>query len=265
MSGESLFFCFRDGTLVTADEVTCNYARLAVADSWLLDDGRVRNLAAHFERFRSSIKAVAPDHEFFLDGFYSSVKLALPDTGRWFPRIEFHENSASQHHLHLRLREAPAQQDTATLWTLDEVDPRESPHIKGPDLSLGQQLRRRANLHGADEAVLLNADGFVLEGALSSLVWWRDDVLCAPGDDLPWLPSITRDSVFAIASQSGFKTTTESVQPESLNGLEIWLLSSLHGIRLVTAWDSLPDGPAAAHHMDAFNRRLRMLASAVND
>ena len=265
MSGESLFFCFRDGALLEANEPTDHDAHLAVADSWLVEDGRVRNLEAHLNRFRSSIAKVAPDHDSLLDDFFVAVKGALPRVGRWFPRIEFHENASSQHHLHLRLREAPELQETATLWTLDEVDPRESPLIKGPDLSLGQQLRRRANLHGADEAVLLDPNGFVLEGALSSLVWWRDDVLCAPGDDLPWLPSITRDAVFATAHQSGFKTKTESVRPESLNGLEIWLLSSLHGIRLVTSWNSLPDGPAAPQHLDAFNRRLRMLASAVLD
>lgn len=265
MSGESLFLCFRDGALLEANEPTDHDARLAVADSWLVEDGRVRNLDAHLTRFRSSIAKVAPDHDSLLNDFFVAVKGALPRSGRWFPRIEFHENSLTEHHLHLRLREAPEQQETATLWTLDEADPRESPLIKGPDLSLGQQLRRRANLHGADEAVLLNTSGFVLEGALSSLVWWRDDVLCAPGDDLPWLPSITREAVFAIASQSGFKTKTESVKPESLNGLEIWLLSSLHGIRLVTAWNSLPDGPAAPQHLDAFNRRLRMLASGSLD
>ena len=265
MAGESLFFCFRDGALIEANEASDSDARLAVADSWLVEDGRVRSLERHLARFRRSIEQVAPDHAQYCDAFFEAVKHAIPAEGRWFPRIEFHENASSENHLHLRLREAPEQLSTVTLWTLDETDPRESPTIKGPDLSLGQQLRRRANLHGADEAVLLDSNGFVLEGALSSLVWWRDDVLCAPGDDLPWLPSITRELVFAIAAQSGFKTKTESVKPESLNGLEIWLLSSLHGIRLVTAWNSLPDGPAAAHHLDAFNRRLRMLASAVID
>jgi branched-subunit amino acid aminotransferase/4-amino-4-deoxychorismate lyase len=155
-------------------------------------------------------------------------------------------------------------QATATLWTLDEVDPRISPHIKGPDLSLGQQLRRRANLHGADEAILLNQSGMVLEGALSSLVWWRDGVLCAPGPELPWLPSITRDLVWSIAEQIGVKTSFESIKPQSLNGLELWLLSSLHGIRVVVDWNALPDGPAAGVHAETFNRRLRMLAKALD-
>jgi len=264
MTGESLFFCLRDGELVAANERINEDARLAAADSWLVDDGRVLALDAHFERFRLAVRQLAPDHEIFLDNFFAAVERALPRGGRWFPRIEFHEDSASEHHLHLRLREAPEAQTSATLWTLDEVDPRVSPNIKGPDLSLGQQLRRRANLHGADEAILLNQAGMVLEGALSSLVWWRDGVLCAPGPELPWLPSVTRDLVWSIAEQIGVKTRFESVKPQSLNGLELWLLSSLHGIRVVVDWNALPDGPASGVHAETFNRRLRMLAKALD-
>jgi len=264
MTGESLFFCLSDGQLVVAHDKISEDARLAAADSWLVDDGRVLALEKHFERFRLAVRQIAPSHEIYLDDFFASVERALPRSGRWFPRIEFHEDSATEHHLHLRLREAPEALSTATLWTLDEVDPRISPQIKGPDLSLGQQLRRRANLHGADEAVLLNEAGMVLEGALSSLVWWRDGVLCAPGPDLPWLPSVTRDLVWSIAEQVGVKTSFETVKPKSLNGLEIWLLSSLHGIRVVVDWDALPDGPAPAEHAETFNRRLRMQAKALD-
>jgi branched-subunit amino acid aminotransferase/4-amino-4-deoxychorismate lyase len=221
-------------------------------------------LDAHFNRFRLAIQKVAPDHESYLDAFFSAVTRVLPRDGRWFPRIEFHADNSSEHHLHLRLREAPDALSTATLWTLDEPDPRVSPSIKGPDLSLGQQLRRRANINGGDEAVLLNSDGVILEGALSSLVWWRDDVLCAPGPDLPWLPSVTRELVWSIADQMGSKTRFESVKPQSLNGLEIWLLSSLHGIRVVTSWSELPDGPAPAERSESFNRRLSMLSKALD-
>jgi branched-subunit amino acid aminotransferase/4-amino-4-deoxychorismate lyase len=264
MTGDSLFFCLRNGELVAANESNNQDARLAAADSWLVDDGRVRALDAHFDRFRSAIQRVAPDHESYLDDFFAAVTRALPRTGRWFPRIEFHADNSSEHHLHLRLREAPEALSTATLWSLDEPDPRVSPSIKGPDLSLGQQLRRRAKINGADEAVLLDQNGFILEGALSSMVWWRDGVLCAPGPDLPWLPSVTRDLVWSIAEQTGAKTKFETVKPQSLNGLEIWLLSSLHGIRVVTGWSDLPDGPATARHAESFNRRLRMLSKALD-
>jgi len=260
---ETEFYCFRNGTLV-ALESDENEVKLAAADSWLVEDGKVRALENHFERFTAAVEFVSPEHLELLPAFFEEVTAKLPRTGRWFPRIEIHCDDTVSDHLHLRLRQAPEAQQTARLWTLDEVDPRTNPKIKGPDLSLGQQLRRRANLHGADEAVLLNSDGVVLECALSSLVWWRGDVLCAPGDDVPWLPSITRDQVFAIAEQSGYRTRFEYVRTDELAGLEIWILSSLHGIRVVTEWDDLPVAPAKATHADAFNRRLRLLSTSLD-
>lgn len=263
MTGESLFYCFREGVLVEVTEPDNCENKLAAADSWLVDDGKIRALDLHFARFRNAINLVSPEHLSYLERFFDSVLQVLPRQGRWFPRVEFHADDDSKHHLHLRLRTAPELLNTVKLWTLDESDPRVSPTIKGPDLSLGQQLRRRANLHGADEAVLLNSKGIVLEGALSSLVWWRDDVLCAPPDSVPWLPSVTRSLVLDIAKQSGFSTREELVTVNRLNQLEIWALSSLHGIRVVTDWDDLPDGPRFGEHFDAFNRRLRMLSSAL--
>lgn len=264
MNGDSRFFCYRDGILVPVTEPDSSDVHLEAADSWLVDEGRVRAIERHFARFRNAVATICADQVEKLPDFYRAVLAVLPRTGRWFPRIEFHGKVSTSNHLHLRLREAPEVLETVSLWTLDETDPRINPSIKGPDLSLGQQLRRRANLHGADEAVLVNADGFVVEGALSSLVWWRDGVLCAPGNDIPWLPSVTRDIVFSIAEQSNIPTRDELVKPEQLNGREIWSLSSLHGIRVVTGWDALPDGPGIPTHADSFRRRLRMLLTALD-
>ena len=119
-------------------------------------------------------------------------------------------------------------------------------------------------LHGADEAVILNTDGYILEGALSAIVWFRDDVLCAPGNDLDWIPSITRKEVFAIAEQMGLQTRTEKVKPADLVDLEIWGLSSLHGIRPVDEWVDLGGPVGQPRHLEAFNKRLRMLSTSID-
>jgi branched-subunit amino acid aminotransferase/4-amino-4-deoxychorismate lyase len=161
------------------------------------------------------------------------------------------------------MREAPELQARISLWTFNEPDPRVSPTVKGPDLSLGMQMRRAAQMHGADEAVILTADGYIAEGALSSIVWFRDDVLCAPGNDIPWLPSITRNEVFAIAESMGLQTRTEKVKPADLVDLEIWVLSSLHGIRAVDDWVDLGGPVGTPRHLDAFNKRLRMQSTTI--
>lgn len=237
--------------------------QLAIADSWLVEDGRCRSLLAHFERFRDWTNIQAPQAAFQLEEFFAAVIDSIPLSGRWFPRIELHGEKATGLQLHLRLREAPEQLGNATLWTYPEPDPRELATIKGPDLSLGMQLRRRANIMGADEAVILDKSGYICEGALSALVWWRGDVLCAPNQETPWLDSITRREVFAVADQIGLSTRTEKCKPADLVETEVWLLSSLQAIRPVTNWLDLGGPLANPTHVEAFNKRLRLLSAAI--
>ena len=258
------FFCFRAGELVRQIGDASAEVQLEVADSWLVEDGRVRDLNAHFERFSGWAIDFDPACADQLPAFFRAVSAVTPRTGRWFPRIEFHAESEHGEHLYLRMRQAPAATSAMTLWTNPEPDPRENARVKGPDLSLGMQLRRAAQMHGADEAVLLTPDGLVAEGALSALVWWRGDVLCAPGDDIPWLESITRNQVFAIAQSMGLETRTESVEPKDLVGLEIWGLSSLQGIRLVTDWIDLDATVGPPKYFDSFTKRLRLLATSID-
>ncbi len=145
--------------------------QLAVADSFLLEDGRVRNLQMHLDRFSRWVAKVSPDNQVNLDEFFYVVVRELPLEGRWFPRLELHTDQPEQRRLHLRIREAPEALGSAILWTFPDDDPRVNPLVKGPDLSLGLQLRRRANMLGADEAVLLSDSGHIAEGALSAIVW----------------------------------------------------------------------------------------------
>jgi hypothetical protein len=238
--------------------------QLAIADSFLVEDGRVRSFSAHLERFSKWVHEVSPVDTERLDGFFAAVVSALPRQGRWFPRLELHADQPVGTRLHLRLREAPDALGEAILWTYPETDPRSNWRIKGPDLSLGLQLRRRANMVGADEAVLLSASGHIAEGALSSIVWWRDDVLCAPSDDTQWLDSVTRREVLSIAEQMGLQTRIEKVKPADLVETEVWMLSSLQAIRPVTTWIDLGGPLAPATHVEAFSKRLKLLTAALD-
>ncbi len=263
MDENTQFYRFRDGGFELITEAQQNDVQLEVADSWLVEDGRARNMDAHFERFGRWVTEISPECSLTLPNFFAAVRNLIPKHGRIFPRIEYHAEADAPHHLFLRLREAPEQLGDVVLWTLPEPDPRQNPTTKGPDLSLGMQMRRNAKMHGADEAVITDANGFVLEGALSSLVWWRGDRLYSSSADLPWLPSITRDEIFAIAHQMGFETGTERIKPADLVGLEIWALSSLQGIRVVSGWVDLGGPVGKGVHAESFAKRLRMLSSAI--
>lgn len=238
--------------------------QLKVADSWLIEDGRVRSLNAHFERFGSWVIAEDANQSQYLPGFFAEIKRLLPRDGRWFPRMEYHAEQPSGLRLYLRLRQAPEKMESISLWSYPEPDPRLSPSIKGPDLSLCQQLRRHANMNGADEAVITDSRGFVAEGALSALVWWRADVLCSSNDQTNWLPSITRNEVLSIASQMGFEIKLESCRPTDLARLPIWALSSLNGIMPVRSWVGIADEVPESANLEAFSKRLKLLSTQLD-
>lgn len=232
---------------------------ISVADSWLVTNNSSRALARHLQRFSRTI--TEPKCKEQLPGFFAAVMAQVPNTGDWFPRLEYRADQTPGERLFLRLRYAPERTETCTLWTYDQNDPRLNPTIKGPDLSTCQKLRRAANLHGADEAVLLDDNGVISDGALSSIVWWHGDVLCAPDDSTPWLPSITRELVFELASQAGYGTQLVAETPVDLNGSEVWSLSALQGIRGVTSWNGVDVGQLRL--LKPFRKRLNMLLEPV--
>lgn len=258
------FFRFTQGKLVEISEPGID-VQLAVADSWLVDEGRVRNLKAHFARFSQWVSAVDALAANQLEDFFEAVRAALPREGRWFPRIEFHAEAPIAERLHLRLRVAPELASSVLLWAYQDADTRRQPLVKGPDLSFSMQLRRHAKVHGADEAVFLTESGFINEGALSSIVWWRDDVLCSTPNEVAWLPSITRGEVFGLARDRGFETRLELVTPQSLAGLEVWLLSSLQGVRPASGMlvgESFIEF-AKPSRAESFQKRLRLLEMVI--
>ncbi len=187
-----------------------------VADSWLVDEGRCRGLDLHRQRFTGSCGG---GEEFFDD-----VVAHLPREGRWFPRVEFHQGE-----FRAWVRPAPPRTTSVEFRLPAYPDPRRRPLIKGPDLQTLLDLR--AQRGAAEEPVLVSEDGWAREGALSSLMWWRGEVLCAPPDGPDLLPSVTRALVLRIAAQQGQEVRLEQVTPEELVGLECWSLSALHGIR----------------------------------
>lgn len=229
---------------------------LTAADSYLVSSGMARSLMRHFERFAGSIQD-DPVTTSQLAGYFNAVLAATPDSEDWFPRLEYRSSQPLGQRLFLRMRPAPERTETCTLWTSDERDGREQPRVKGPDLSLCQKYRRVANMHGADEAVLVDQDGFISDGALSSIVWWEGDVLVGPDESTPWLPSVTRELVFELASQAGYESLVARRRPEHLADCEVWSLSALQGIRAVTSWGDIPI--ASPRLYKPFAKRLALL------
>lgn len=246
-----------DGALQHVDHCDPGEETLEAADSWFVHDGRALALDLHRARFADAVLArgfgdldIAP--------FWSAVIAAVPAEGSWFPRVELVSRGGGRH-LRYRHREAPERAASIALATHEGDDPRTDPRVKGPDLESMTALRTWSHTRGADDAVVLSPEGYIVEGATTSLVWWSDDELCIVAHELPRIASVTERSVIALALALGVTVREQLVRPGDLGGREIWALNALHGIRIVTAWVNGPETAELPGRLRLWRDRLSAL------
>lgn len=257
------------GGLHARDDCDVAPAVILAADSWLVTDGRALALGLHRTRFLDAVAELAERRgrtaeveALDVESFWDDAIGAIPRVGDWFPRVELRvQHDAAE--LLFRLRPAPEVHRSVVLATHHGADPRIEPWIKGPDLEAMTRLRTQVQDRGADDAVLLSPDGLVAEGSTTCLAWWTGDALCVPSIELPRVDSVTLRSVLALAAATGVDVLHDAVRPGRLDGLEVWALNALHGIRIVTRWI---DGPATAERpgrLDNWRARLDALRKAL--
>jgi len=98
----------------------------------------------------------------------------------------------------------------------------------------------------ADEALLLDTDGHVTEGATSNVFFVADGRLRTPATSLPLLPGVTRSVVLDLAAAEGLPVETGRYRLRDLRGAEeVFLTNSTWEVRPVTRVDdaTLPVGP----------------------
>jgi branched-subunit amino acid aminotransferase/4-amino-4-deoxychorismate lyase len=230
---------------------------LAVADSWLVAEGRALALQTHRDRFLGAIPADARA-ELDASAFWEAAMEQIPPEGQWFPRVEF-RRQADEWRLALLLRPAPPLSRTVRVVTHRGRDPRTTPSVKGPDLHSLAGVRAEAARLGADEAVILEPSGHVSDGASSAILWWQGETLCAPPPEFPRVDSVTARSLLTLATGLGVAVRHQAITPAELDGREVWAVNALHGIRIVTAWIG---GPALAREpgrLDLWRARLEAL------
>ncbi|MEV6282194.1 aminotransferase class IV [Kribbella sp. NPDC051770] len=228
-----------------------------VADSFLVDTGKVRGLDRHRERFAGSC-AVAGEPE--AATYFSDQVGRFPGFGRWFPRFELNQSGLS-----VQLRPAPPQGGRIRVAVHSGPDPRTQPRVKGPDLeALGALKAEAAADCGADEILLMDHEGIAVEAAYSALAWWEGDVLHFPQSGRAFLPSVTAALLRELAETRGVEVVESARRPEELAEVdELWLLNALHGIRPVHAWHDGPIDPLPASAADDWQRALTALACPI--
>jgi aminodeoxychorismate lyase len=116
--------------------------------------------------------------------------------------------------------------------------------------------RAEAEEQGADEALLLNANGEVAETAGGNIFWVYQDKICTVPTGRGVLPGITRAVVLELCQSLGLATNQHVIKPEQLRNAEgIFVTQSALGIVPVVAFDGVPVAPsplvdqiAAAYH-----------------
>jgi branched-chain amino acid aminotransferase len=91
--------------------------------------------------------------------------------------------------------------------------------------------RAEADAVGADEALLLNTDGLVVEGAGGNLFWVDHETVCTPPVAAGILPGVTRMTVLEACGLALVKTREASLSREDFRKAQgVFLSSSVPGI-----------------------------------
>lgn len=238
---------------------------ILAADSWLVSDGQALAINLHRDRFFAAVEQQRPGvgEDLGLEQFWSAVIDEIPRSGDHFPRVEL-QLVRDAPVLIMRGRPSPERKLSATVATHTGDDPRTQPTIKGPNTAELLKARTDAQLRGADEAIITSPDGYVVEGAYSAILWWRGGILCAPSPELERVDSVTARSVITLATALGVDVYYESVTPNELDGLEVWALSALHGIRIVTSWVEGPDMAEEPGRLAQWRARLDRLRKPLS-
>ena len=130
---------------------------------------------------------------------------------------------------------------------------------KSVSYAVNMAAEAEAKQRGADDAVLVDADGIVLEGPVTN-VWWREgDRLVTPSLELGILAGETRAALIGLADDLGLDVEEGAYLLARLAAAdEAFTSSSVREVMPVVELDGIPlvRGPAA----DALQRSLREAA-----
>lgn len=99
---------------------------------------------------------------------------------------------------------------------------------------------REAHRRGADDAIFVSSDGYVLEAPTASVILRRGDTFTTPAAQGAILQGTTQQSLFEHLAAQGFTTAYETIPASALATIEgAWLVSSLRLAAPVTAIDGV--------------------------
>lgn len=177
--------------------------------SFRMVDGRVRNLQGHWKRL----------------GLSPSLQLQVRAQLHTFgPEPCFPHISAEGE---VQYRPDRAFAELVKVDPLPHLDTRTKPTIKGPDLPQLAELMQISRQRSYGEGLLVDADGFLIEGIFSALIVFAPD-----GPVVPEHPRQLASTTLAQATDFFGGLPRKRLRPE---GHPMWLLNALSGVRTTSA------------------------------
>ena len=120
--------------------------------------------------------------------------------------------------------------------------------------------RLELRVTGADEALMLDPDGHVAEGATANVFFADGTALCTPSLDGSVLPGVTRATVIDIAQEEGIPVEEGTYTPDAVREAdEVFLTNSTWELRPVSSVDGIDvtgDGSGTAGPLTTLLSRL---------
>jgi branched-chain amino acid aminotransferase len=122
---------------------------------------------------------------------------------------------------------------------------------------------RDAKKAGAQEALVVNRDGLVIEGTTSNVFMIQGDTLLTPPLQSGILEGVTRGVVLEIAEREGLRFLEETLSVADLKQCdEVFITSSIREILAIVRVDAQPigagkPGPVTRRLLEAFRAHVR--------
>ncbi|MGC3958788.1 MAG: aminodeoxychorismate lyase [Verrucomicrobiota bacterium] len=114
-------------------------------------------------------------------------------------------------------------------------------HFKTANKLAQIMARAEADAAGADEAVLCNTEGFVVEGASSNLFWVEGDTICTPPLASGILAGVTRAVTLELCQKLGLVSAERQITPQNLRRAQgVFVTLSSLGVVAAATLDGSP-------------------------
>lgn len=187
-------------------------------------DGRLPWLGRHLGRLRASVAALGlatPPA-----GIADLARIAA-GTGERVVRLELRDG-----HVALSTRDVTQHQTVALVVSAEQYRP--YPHKTTQREQFGRALSNARRI-GAQDALLVDPDGYVTEGTAWSLFWWDNGTLFTPAEELGILPGIGRSRIMELIG-----VTEARIRVSALAGHSLFLVNAVRGVVEIGSFQEQP-------------------------